>query len=77
MSGLVVGRAVQGIAGGGLIQMVVITISDVFSMRYVIDTFAQNDGMESTKGLIRAGVDLSYLVSSRWCGVLQAEQAPY
>jgi len=30
---LIIGRAFQGAAGGGLIQLVVITISDLFSMR--------------------------------------------
>lgn len=30
---LIAGRALQGIAGGGLIQLVTITISDLFSMR--------------------------------------------
>lgn len=30
---LIVGRALQGTAGGGLIQLVTITISDLFSMR--------------------------------------------
>jgi MFS family permease len=32
---LIVGRSFQGTAGGGLIQLVNITISDLFSMRYV------------------------------------------
>ena len=35
MEMLIVGRAVQGVAGGGLIMMVNIVISDLFSMRYV------------------------------------------
>jgi predicted MFS family arabinose efflux permease len=35
MKMLIVGRAVQGCAGGGLIMMVNIVISDIFSMRYV------------------------------------------
>ena len=30
---LIVGRALQGTAGGGLIQLVNIVISDIFSMR--------------------------------------------
>lgn len=33
MSMLIVGRALQGTAGGGLTQLVSITISDMFSMR--------------------------------------------
>lgn len=33
MAMLIVGRALQGTAGGGLIQLVIITISDMFSMR--------------------------------------------
>ena len=35
MTMLIAGRALQGTAGGGLIQLVHITISDLFSMRYV------------------------------------------
>ena len=31
---LIAGRGVQGIAGGGIIQMITITISDLFSVRY-------------------------------------------
>src|ERR1700753_27946 len=30
---LIAGRALQGVAGGGLMQLVTITISDLFSMR--------------------------------------------
>jgi len=33
MQTLIAGRALQGTAGGGLIQLVNITISDLFSMR--------------------------------------------
>ena len=33
MEMLIIGRAFQGTAGGGLIQLVYITISDLFSMR--------------------------------------------
>ena len=32
---LIVGRAFQGTAGGGLLQLVNIVVSDLFSMRYV------------------------------------------
>lgn len=32
---LIAGRALQGVTGGGLIQLVTITISDLFSVRYV------------------------------------------
>jgi MFS family permease len=35
MKMLIIGRAFQGVAGGGLMQMVNITISDMFSMRWV------------------------------------------
>lgn len=31
---LITGRGIQGIAGGGLIQLITITISDLFSVRY-------------------------------------------
>jgi MFS family permease len=33
---LIAGRALQGTAGGGIIQMVYVTMSDLFSMRYVL-----------------------------------------
>lgn len=36
MTMLIVGRAMEGVAGGGLIQLVTITISDLFSVRYAI-----------------------------------------
>lgn len=35
MKMLITGRALQGVAAGGLMQLVVITISDLFSMRFV------------------------------------------
>jgi MFS family permease len=38
MKMLIVGRACQGTAGGGLFQLVNITISDLFSMRYVFSS---------------------------------------
>lgn len=34
MNMLIVSRALQGTAGGGIMQMVNITISDLYSMRY-------------------------------------------
>lgn len=34
MTALIIGRAFQGTAGGGLIQLSFITLSDKFSMRY-------------------------------------------
>lgn len=34
MEMLIVGRAFQGTAGGGLIQLVYVTISDLFSLRF-------------------------------------------
>lgn len=33
MNILIVGRSLQGVAGGGLLQIVTITISDLFSVR--------------------------------------------
>lgn len=36
---LIVGRAFQGTAGGGLLQLVNIVVSDLFSMRYVDSLF--------------------------------------
>jgi MFS family permease len=35
MEALIIGRAFQGTAGGGLILLVHVCISDLFSMRYV------------------------------------------
>jgi MFS family permease len=34
MAMLIAGRAVTGIAGGGIIQLVTVVISDLFSVRY-------------------------------------------
>lgn len=33
MKGLIAGRALQGVAGGGCVQLVTVTISDLFGMR--------------------------------------------
>lgn len=33
MKGLIFGRALQGVAGGGCVQLVTVTISDLFGMR--------------------------------------------
>lgn len=35
MEMLIAGRALQGVAGGGILQLVTIVISDLFSVRYV------------------------------------------
>lgn len=35
MTMLIAARSVQGVAGGGIFQLVVIVISDIFSMRWV------------------------------------------
>jgi len=35
MKMLIIGRSLQGTAGGGISQLVMITISDLFSVRYV------------------------------------------
>jgi MFS family permease len=40
MKMLIIGRAFQGTAGGGLIQLVMITICDLFSMRFAITTYS-------------------------------------
>lgn len=32
---LIAGRGLQGVAGGGLLQLVIVAISDLFSVRYV------------------------------------------
>jgi MFS family permease len=36
MAMLIVGRSFQGMGSGGLVQLVMITISDLFSIRYVL-----------------------------------------
>jgi MFS family permease len=36
MQMLIIGRSLQGTAGGGMVQLVMITISDIFSIRSVI-----------------------------------------
>lgn len=40
MKGLIVGRTFQGVAAGGMIPMVMITISDLFSVRFVCSNFS-------------------------------------
>lgn len=39
MTMLIVGRALQGTAGGGLMQLVMIVVSDLFSVRLVTEFF--------------------------------------
>lgn len=36
MEALIIGRSFQGVAGGGLLQLVTIIISDLFSVRWVV-----------------------------------------
>jgi MFS family permease len=38
MKMLIIGRSLQGTAGGGMIQLVMITISDIFSIRHADDS---------------------------------------
>lgn len=49
MNDLIIGRAFQGTAGGGVSQMVFITLSDIFSMRYGIQIIAK-DKLTSSSG---------------------------
>lgn len=70
---LIAGRALQGIAGGGLLQLTIIVISDIFSVRYsylvnLLICF-------SNPFLTESAVSTSESWSS--CGLLLVELAPY
>ena len=69
MKMLIIGRAVQGVAGGGLILMVNIVISDLFSMRQRSLFLGLCEGIWAVAGAlgpILGGV-LTDLASWRWC----------
>jgi MFS family permease len=66
---LIAARALQGIAGGGLIQLVVITISDLFSMRsraLHLGSLGAIWAVAGSAGPLMGGA-LTQLVSWRWC----------
>ncbi|KUJ22678.1 putative MFS transporter [Mollisia scopiformis] len=68
MQMLIVGRALQGVAGGGLIQIVYATISDIFSMRSRTFYLGMLQVVWATAGGIGpiAGGTLAQYVSWRW-----------
>lgn len=69
MQMLIVGRALQGTAGGGLIMLVNIVISDVFSMRQRSLYLGMCEAIWAAAGAIGPilGGVLTDLVSWRWC----------
>ncbi|RMZ91576.1 hypothetical protein DV736_g1185, partial [Chaetothyriales sp. CBS 134916] len=69
MKMLIIGRAVQGVAGGGLILMVNIVISDLFSMRQRSLILGLCEGIWAIAGAIGPilGGVLTDLASWRWC----------
>ncbi|PYI10657.1 MFS general substrate transporter [Aspergillus sclerotiicarbonarius CBS 121057] len=69
MSMLITGRAIQGLSGGGLMSLVNIVISDLFSMRHralYISATALVWVLAGTTGPVIGGA-LSEYVSWRWC----------
>jgi MFS family permease len=69
MAMLIAGRALQGAAGGGLLQLVSITISDLFSMRsraLYLSAMALVWVLAGTTGPVIGGA-LSQYASWRWC----------
>lgn len=69
MAMLIAGRAVQGLAGGGIISLVTIVISDLFSMRHralYISATALVWVLAGTTGPVIGGA-LSQYASWRWC----------
>ena len=69
MAMLIVGRAVQGVAGGGIMQLVYVTISDLFSVRHRT-LYLSATGLvwvlAGTTGPVIGGA-LSQYASWRWC----------
>ncbi|WPH00804.1 Hypothetical protein R9X50_00363400 [Acrodontium crateriforme] len=66
---LIAARALQGTAGGGLIQLVYITVSDLFSMRrrsLILGFVEVVWGLAGGAGPLIGGA-LTQLVSWRWC----------
>jgi MFS family permease len=69
MAMLIVGRAVQGLAGGGIIQLVYVTISDLFSVRkrtLYLSLTGLVWVLAGTTGPVLGGA-LSQYASWRWC----------
>ncbi|RDW81831.1 hypothetical protein BP6252_02943 [Coleophoma cylindrospora] len=69
MAMLIAGRAIQGLAGGGIISLVTVIISDLFSMRHralYISATALVWVLAGTTGPVMGGA-LSQYASWRWC----------
>jgi MFS family permease len=68
MTMMIVGRAFQGVAGGGLMQLVMVTISDLFSVRHRSLYFGLLEFMWALAGAIGPlmGGALTQRVSWRW-----------
>lgn len=69
MKTLIAGRALQGVAGGGLILLVHVVISDLFSMRKRSLMMGVTEGVWATAGGLGPplGGIFASLVSWRWC----------
>lgn len=69
MRTLIAGRALQGVAGGGLILLVHVVISDLFSMRRRSLMMGVTEGVWATAGGLGPplGGIFASLVSWRWC----------
>lgn len=69
MQTLIAGRALQGVAGGGLILLVHVVISDLFSMRRRSLMMGVTEGVWATAGGLGPplGGIFASLVSWRWC----------
>ncbi|KAH8705495.1 putative MFS transporter [Talaromyces proteolyticus] len=68
MTMMIVGRALQGVGGGGLLQLVIITISDLFSVRHRSLYFGLLECVWALAGAIGPlmGGALTEAVSWRW-----------
>lgn len=61
MEMLIAGRALQGVAGGGLLQLVTIIISDLFSVRWATNTVFPIDGL-----MLMSEIDTAVCILVSW-----------
>ena len=76
---LIAGRAVQGIGGGGIIVLVQICVSDLFSIRArgaYFSVLGATWALASSLGPILGGV-FTEKVSWRWCFYINCESPCY